>query len=76
MVSPAKSFTYYADKKSWEEARISCLDRGLQLAVIHSKSENDALRDALNDHECTINPSCSWGHEVWIGLTDEHWESE
>ncbi|XP_046698937.1 CD209 antigen-like protein E isoform X2 [Silurus meridionalis] len=62
-----KSSFYYVsnEKKSWEESRQDCRDKGADLNIINSRDE----QDAISKHISSNGP-------VWIGLSDRDKEGE
>ncbi|KAI5087738.1 CD209 antigen-like protein C, partial [Silurus meridionalis] len=60
------SFYYVSnEKKSWEESRQNCRDKGADMMIINSKEE----QEFIIKHISSIR-------EVWIGLSDKDKEGE
>ena len=52
-------FHFFAELKTWEEARDRCTALGMELASIHSEGEHQQVLDIVNKRA------------AWIGLTDD-----
>ncbi|XP_071954014.1 uncharacterized protein [Antedon mediterranea] len=59
-------YKFEATKKSWTEARISCLQQDADLVVVRSKEENDFLY-------ANSNPG---GGDLWLGISDVESEAD
>ena len=55
---PTRIYVPYEAKKGWHGAQAACEADGMSLATVHSKEDNDAIRDVTRDDV------------YWIGFND------
>ncbi|XP_067002107.2 uncharacterized protein [Anabrus simplex] len=67
-------YKFHAKPETWETARKICFSEGGHLAVVRSKTQEEALKEMFT-HHLKIEKT-TWDGAAWLGLTDQHSEGD